>query len=256
MASIFEGIDSKIVEKESTRLPSGIPGFDDLLGGGFPDGSLYILSGPYGGHNATFAQQVLYNRIVSKGKVAYYIIENPGNDIIEDMALFSWNIEGYVDDGSWKFVRLLPPTIEKIVKLTQENPMEEGIPLRATLAPLQDDFLARLKDNRWCMLNISYLLQNFGSQDIMELLIYMIAAVRKYGGVHFLLLTEGLVDNKIANMAKDLVDGVFEFEDSERAIEYGTTLHIRKMRKTVLSTRTIKITLMPSGMVAETVSRI
>jgi KaiC/GvpD/RAD55 family RecA-like ATPase len=53
-----------------------------------------------------------------------------------------------------------------------------------------------------------------------------------------------------------MADGVFEFENTERAIEYGTTLHVRKMRRTVLSTRTIKITLMPSGMVAETASRI
>jgi len=258
LASVFEGrIDSPAeIEKKNVRLPSGIPGFDDLLGEGFPNGSLYILSGPYGGHNSTFAQQVLYNRVISKGNVAYYVIENSSDDITEDMAVFNWHISKYVDDGSWKFIRLLPPSIEKIAKLTDEVPMEARIPLKSSLMPFQDSFLAMLKEERWCTMNISYIMQNFAQNDIVELLLYMLAAVRKHGGVHFLLLTEGLIEAKTMNTIKDLVDGVFEFENTERAIEYGTTLHIRKMRRTVLSTRMIKITLMPSGMVAETASRI
>lgn len=254
---MFEGrVDSATEIKKNIRLPSGIPGFDDLLGEGFPNGSLYILSGPYGGHNSTFAQQILYNRIISKGKVAYYVIENSSDDIIEDMAVFNWHINEYIDDSSWKFIRLLPPSIEKITKLTEDVPMEARIPMKSSLVPFQDDLLKMLKEGRWCTLNISYLMQNSSQNDMVELLLYMLASIRKYGGVHFLLLTEGLIEAKVMNTIKDLVDGVFEFENTDRAIEYGITLHIRKMRRTALSTRMVKITLMPSGMVAEAASRI
>jgi KaiC/GvpD/RAD55 family RecA-like ATPase len=257
LSSVFdEKIGSALEEKKDSRLPSGIPGFDDILGDGFPNASLYILSGPYGGHHLTFAQQVLYNHMVSKGNVAYYTIENSSEDIMDDMAIFNWHINKYVDDGSWKFIRLLPPAIEKVARLTDEAPMEERISLKSSLVPLQDDFLSRLKEGRWSALNFSYITQNYPLDNVVELLLYMLAAIRKYGGIHFLFLTEGLTDAKTANTVKDLIDGVFEFENTERAIEYGTTLHIRKMRKTVLTTRTVKITLMPSGMVAETASRI
>ena len=150
----------------------------------------------------------------------------------------------------------LPPSIEKVAKLTDEIPMETRIPLKSSLIPFQDDFLSSLKEGRWCALNFSYLTQNFPLDTMVEALLYMLSAIRKYGGVHFLFLTDGLLETKSANTIKDLVDGVFEFENTERAIEYGTTLHIRKMRKAILSTRMVKITLMPSGMVAETASRI
>lgn len=257
MASIFDGsIDSIGKETKNVRVPSGIPGFDDILGDGFPNGSLYILSGPYGGHHLTFAQQVLYNHAIAKGNVAYYVVENSSDDIMEDMALFNWHVNKYVDDGSWKFVRLLPPSIEKIAKLTDEIPMEKRIALKSSLIPFQDDFLSSLKEGRWCAMNFSYLAQNFPIDIMVESLLYMLTAIRKHGGVHFLFLTEGLLETKNANTIKDLVDGVFEFENTERAIEYGTTLHIRKMRKAILSTRMVKITLMPSGMIAETASRI
>lgn len=233
------------------RLPSGIRGFDDLIGGGFPHGSLHILSGPYGGHHSTLVQQILYHHMISKGKVAYYVIEDSSQDIMDDMAVQKWNIERYVDDGSWKFIRLLPPSIEKIVELAEENPMEEEIPLKPSLVPLRDSLLAMLSERRWCVLNISYLMQNYSQSEIVELLLYMLAAMRRYGGAHFLLLTEGLLEEGVVNAVKSTVDGVFEFEDTGRAIEQGTTLNVRKMRKTVLSSRTIKITLMPSGIVAE-----
>lgn len=258
MSSIFDGnVDSTLgEEKRSVRLPSGIPSFDDLLGDGFPEASLHILSGPYGGHHLTFAQQVLYNHAISKGNIAYYVIENSADDIIEDMSVFNWNINKYVDDGSWKFIHLLPPIMEKIAKLSEGNPLEERIPLRSSLIPFQESLLKMLKEGRWTAVNFSYLAQSFSVDSVVELILYMTTAIRKYGGVHFMFLTEGILDKKVENIVKDLVDGVFEFENTERAIEYGTTLHIRKLRKTVLNTRTVKVTLMPTGMVAETTSRI
>jgi len=256
LSSVFDGRIDSLKENKDVRLPSGIPGFDDLLGDGFPNATLHVLSGPYGGHHLTFAQQVLYNHAISKGSIAYYVVENAGNDVMDDMAVFNWHINKYVDDGSRKFIRLLPPVMEKIAKLSDEDPMEKRIPLRSSLIPFQDDFLTNLKEGRWCVLNLSYITQNFSLDNIVELLLYMLTAIRKYGGIHFMFLTEGLVEAKTANTIKDLVDGVFEFDTADRAIEYGTTLNIRKMRKTVLSTRTMKITLMPSGMVAETASRI
>ncbi len=233
------------------RIPSRVKGLDDLIGGGFSDGSVHIISGYYSGHHSTFAQQILYNHMVSKGMVAYYLVENSSQDVMDEMSVHKWNIERYVDDGSWKFIRLLPPSMENISELAEEHPMEEAILLKSSLSPLRDSLLAMLKEGRWCVIDATYLMQSYSQSEIVEILMFMLVALRRHGGVHFLLMTEGLVDEKVATAAKNTADGVLEFEKTEQGIEQGAILHIRKMRKTVLGGRSVKVTLMPSGIVAE-----
>jgi hypothetical protein len=46
--------------------------------------------------------------------------------------------------------------------------METRVLLKSSLMPFQDNFLAVLKEGRWCTLNISYLMQNFAQNDIVQ----------------------------------------------------------------------------------------
>ncbi|HKI75722.1 MAG TPA: ATPase domain-containing protein, partial [Candidatus Bathyarchaeia archaeon] len=42
------------------RVPTGIKGLDELLGGGFPDGRCILIVGSPGSGKTTFALQYLY----------------------------------------------------------------------------------------------------------------------------------------------------------------------------------------------------
>jgi circadian clock protein KaiC len=53
------------------RVPSGIPGLDIILNGGFLKGGLYIVQGPPGTGKTTFANQVCFSHIASGGRALY-----------------------------------------------------------------------------------------------------------------------------------------------------------------------------------------
>lgn len=42
------------------RLPTGVPGLDDVLGGGLPEFSFNLIAGPPGGGKTTLAHQIMF----------------------------------------------------------------------------------------------------------------------------------------------------------------------------------------------------
>ncbi|MEM1586946.1 MAG: ATPase domain-containing protein [Candidatus Bathyarchaeia archaeon] len=54
------------------RTSSGIIGLDDLIGGGFPRGSLIILAGNPGAGKTIFSACFLYNGIINYGEKGVY----------------------------------------------------------------------------------------------------------------------------------------------------------------------------------------
>ena len=53
------------------RVPSGIPGLDIILQGGFLKGGLYIIQGPPGTGKTTFGNQICFNHVVGAGRAVY-----------------------------------------------------------------------------------------------------------------------------------------------------------------------------------------
>ena len=54
-----------------TRVPSGVKGLDDILGGGFFSGGLYIIEGPPGVGKTILGNQICFNHASSGRKVLY-----------------------------------------------------------------------------------------------------------------------------------------------------------------------------------------
>src|SRR5919206_1068429 len=53
------------------RLPSGVPGLDPILCGGFPRGGIHILQGPPGTGKTTLANQICYHHAAAGGRALY-----------------------------------------------------------------------------------------------------------------------------------------------------------------------------------------
>ncbi len=62
-------------EKVSIRkLPSGVPGLDDIMGGGFPEFSFNIIAGGPGGGKTTMAHQFIFANATPKHPALYFTI--------------------------------------------------------------------------------------------------------------------------------------------------------------------------------------
>lgn len=75
------------------RVPSGIKGFDDLIEGGFPKGSVTLIAGPPGTGKSIFCSQIAYN-CASKGKKCLYLnLEQDEGRLEGQMQDFDWNVD-------------------------------------------------------------------------------------------------------------------------------------------------------------------
>jgi len=248
--------DAVLTQQKAAVIPTGIPGFDEVLGQGLPTGNLYLVSGQIGSSSYQFVQQILYNTLISKGKVAYYTVENSSVDIIQDMQLVGMNIQQYVDEGSWIFGRVIPPSMKQIIEVLPEIPMEQRIELDTSFTALMNHYYDMIKEGRNTVLNLPLLVRSFPLSEIQNLLFYVTGVVRRYGGIHFVLLTEGAHDQSTMVTIKDTVDSVFEVSTAARGAEIENIITISKIRGMMPKARVVRLAQRESGLATETIRRV
>ncbi|TMH96502.1 hypothetical protein E6H37_02720 [Candidatus Bathyarchaeota archaeon] len=82
------------------RIPSGIPGFDQIVGGGLIRDRVYLLAGPAGAGKTIFSTQFLYNGISKYNENGVYVVlEETPQQLRENVYnSFGWNIQTYEDN--------------------------------------------------------------------------------------------------------------------------------------------------------------
>ena len=56
------------------RLQTGIPGLDNLLGGGLPEFSFNLIAGTQGSGKTTFAQQIMFNLATPDNRALFFTV--------------------------------------------------------------------------------------------------------------------------------------------------------------------------------------
>jgi len=91
------------------KVPSGIPGFDEISHGGIPKGRTTLASGTSGSGKTVFSSQFLYKGITECGENGVFVtFEESPQDIIRNVKGFGWNIEKLVKENKWAFVDASP----------------------------------------------------------------------------------------------------------------------------------------------------
>jgi KaiC/GvpD/RAD55 family RecA-like ATPase len=249
--------DAVAAENQVKLSNLGVPGLEFVTGGGVPEDSVYILTGQPGTYYSTFAQQAVFSHLERKGRAVYYTSETSSTEIEQDTDLYGWNFRTYVDDGNLVFVRPLSPSLQGLVGLMPRVPTEQILNLSsAGLGGLTRDFLTRLKEERWSILNISYLMNQYTPQEINDLMLFWVNAVHKYGGVHFVLMLQGAHDDRQVTFLKNLVDGVFSFKFVEGFQQTEGEVEIQKLRRVLPKSKSFRHVVQSDGLVVETTARI
>ena len=75
------------------KVPSGIPGLDNMIGGGFTKNNLITVSGSTGSGRTTFASQFLVNGFKQNQEPGIYLSFNePKYSIFANMSAYDWNL--------------------------------------------------------------------------------------------------------------------------------------------------------------------
>lgn len=82
------------------RVPTGIPGFDELCGGGLLKNRTYLVSGTAGAGKTIFGLQYIYNGITKYGESGLFIAtEERPEQIRENVKLLGWDFEALEEQG-------------------------------------------------------------------------------------------------------------------------------------------------------------
>ena len=216
------------------RVKSGIPGFDELIEGGFPRGTTVLVTGPTGSGKTTFGVQFVYKGVELYDEPGVIVtLEERAQDIRKEMLAFGWDLEKYEREGKIAIV----DGVSSVVGL----PSEEQYVLEGNLNP--EDFLRyiyrvvkAINAKRLVIDSIPSIAFRLREESKIREVLLQLNTILLEMGVTSILTTEAAdpAHGRISRygMEEYIARGVVLLDFVEKDVELKRYLLIRKMRET------------------------
>ncbi len=93
---------------DTTKIPTGIEGVDDVMLGGLPEGRTTLVAGSAGSAKTIFALQFLSSGIARGESGVFVTFEESPDDIRRNVASLGWSIDEWETEGRFAFVDVSP----------------------------------------------------------------------------------------------------------------------------------------------------
>jgi circadian clock protein KaiC len=201
------------------RLASGVPGLDEVLGGGIPEFSFNLVAGSPGCGKTTLGHQIMFASASPERKAVYFsIIGEPPIKMLRYQQQYSFFDPGKVGDGSVRFVHLgeqalgggLAKVLEAIVQEVQKS-----VPAMVIV----DSFRAMVRGT---------LAGPGGEMELAEFMQRLALQLTSYEATTFLLgeYSDGQHDSAVFTVA----DGILWLHQAIDRNSIVRKLHVMKMR--------------------------
>ena len=90
------------------RVPTGIAGLDEMIGGGFPSGHVVLVTGLPGTGKTCFGLQFLLAGTAAGEKGVFLSLEEDVAPLLESARQFQWPVDSVVRSGLLKVLRIDP----------------------------------------------------------------------------------------------------------------------------------------------------
>jgi len=224
-------------------LFTGIDALDRMLGG-IPNGSVVSLYGRPGSGFDIFAQQILFTQASLNGaKALYFTVEHPIEDISNEMISRGCDVDNLAEKKKWEFFDAY----------SIRSNIRKGLVGPKVLLDSLKEYAKKLNQEVWSVLDtFSYYILNYENKEIMEIVDDIISKARENGGLHFLLIVEGMLDTQTIANISHLTDGLFKFTLDESQSDALGVIRIDKLRKVDYVTRMIPYRITETGLTIET----
>lgn len=232
---------------QGKRVFTGVDVFDRTIGG-IPDGSVIIMTGKPGCGFDLFAQQMAFAKTsAGESRVIYLTVENTWESVASQMLSKGWDINQSMEDKRWNFLDGYTPRLN--VRLGTVGPK--------VMVDILASLRKSLESEDWSIIDsLSYYLLNYDLKDILGFVDDLIMHAREKGGLHLLLVAEGLHDPKVVNTLVHHADAQLNFFLDEDVTEPIGTIRVVKLRKADDVPRSIPYRITTTGLSIETAARI
>jgi KaiC/GvpD/RAD55 family RecA-like ATPase len=129
-------------------VPTGIPGLDELISGGFPKDRVVLVIGGPGAGKTVLASQFLYKGITEYGENGIIIsLDEMKSHYFAEMSKFGWDFKKAEEEN--KFYFLDATRISRVAMLKEKMLKEESSSLRGKQLPIDkliEDLQAKVKE--------------------------------------------------------------------------------------------------------------
>ncbi len=102
------------MEIKTERIPSGIPGLDELIQGGFIKGSANLIAGSTGTLKTIFCCQFIWEGLKRGENCVYITLEEPAEDIIAEALQFGMDFRPYIEEKRLIVEYVFPKTFDEL----------------------------------------------------------------------------------------------------------------------------------------------
>ena len=216
------------------RVASGIPGLDELMEGGFPEGRSVLVSGGCGTGKTILCMQYIYQGAKKYSEPGIYVTLDERPDLIrQDILRFGWDVRKLEEEN---MVQIIDASIAKL-----GIPSEEEYSMPATGFDLDKLLLEimriakRIGAKRVAIDSLPALGFNYENENEIRKAILKLSYLLMRIGVTSIMTTEMEEGtNKFGKFGVEeyVVDGVIVMHYMGIGTQSNRTLHIRKMRAT------------------------
>ena len=203
------------------KVPTGVGGLDELLGGGIPKGHIAVVMGAFGTGKTTFGLQFINQGLVSGEQCIFISLEEDTKSILKSAEAFGWNLQKYFDENKLGLYKLEPADAKNTVtRIKSELP----------------SFIKEFKATRVVLYSVSLLNMLFDSDQERRATLFNLCQLLRSTGCTSLLTAEVKDDNPRSSrdgLVEYTVDGVIllQYDEPENASEGKLSLRILKMRR-------------------------
>jgi len=226
----------KLKENLIERIKTGIEGFDNLIQGGFPQGTFAVVTGGPGTGKTIFALQFLANGALKYNEKGLFITaEQNIEDIVSQAKQFGWDLDQMENTGKIKIVSLIgkqlfeEETMDDIKQLIKENHYDRIVFDSVTSilnAPFSKYSIVDHADRG---------LQPHALTEMSRTnVINFIDFIKKQGitAVGISQKIDGMPGNTVDNVSEFKADGLIVLNSTEMGNNLNRTIQVKKMRKT------------------------
>lgn len=199
-----------------SRISSGIPGLDKLIGGGFLENDVYLVTGGTGTGKTLFCCQFLLEGLQKGEPCIYFSLEELPDDIIHDAEVFGWDFQKYID--------------QKKFLIEYADPFE-----MADISSQVKEKIKKMGAKRVVVDSTAIFGMVFERQSELRKALYNLIRALKGTGAVVMMTSEILEDTKGLSrfgVEEFVVDGVILLNYLGIGGEFDRSILIRKMRRT------------------------
>ncbi|HEV2230882.1 MAG TPA: ATPase domain-containing protein [Thermoplasmata archaeon] len=209
-------------ESSLAKVPSGIAGLDEMLGGGFPKGHVVLVTGLPGTGKTCFGLQFLSSGLAKAEKGLFLSLEEDAPQLLESARQFGWPVDEAVQKGALKILRLDPKETKQNLQRIQGSLGKE---------------LGQLGAKRIVVDSVSLLNMLSDNEPDRRQLLFGLAAACRASGATTILTAEADPSHPAVSrdgLSEYVADGVIllGYSTAEDGLRIGLSMRVLKMRRT------------------------